>query len=70
VPYQAILLYFSLKSQYNLNMEKIKDFFREKGRETILFTLVMLISSLSFALGYLYFQEFKNIPIVIEKCSE
>ena len=51
-------------------MNKIKYFFREKGREVALFALVLLISSLSFALGYLYSHEFENIPIIIEKCSE
>jgi len=42
-------------------------FFRKK--EFIIALVAFIISSLSFALGYLANREFNHAPIVIEKCS-
>jgi len=46
------------------------NFIRQNRKEAVIFIIVFLISSLSFALGYLYSSEIEPVPIVIEKCSE
>ncbi len=47
----------------------LKTWFSEHKKDVLLFLLIFLISSLSFALGYLVNREFNHAPIVIEKCN-
>lgn len=39
----------------------------ERRRDIIVFTLIFLLCSLSFGLGYLVNQEYTHAPIVIQK---
>ncbi|PIR88651.1 MAG: hypothetical protein COU09_00990 [Candidatus Harrisonbacteria bacterium CG10_big_fil_rev_8_21_14_0_10_44_23] len=50
-------------------LEKVKDWISEHRREVLIFVLFFLISSLSFALGYLSAKEFTHSQIIIEKNS-
>lgn len=50
-------------------MDRLLDWAREHKREIILFALLFLISTTSFALGYLFGRETSQTPIVIEKYS-
>ncbi len=47
----------------------LKDWIKNHHKDILLFLLLFLISSLSFALGYLVNREFNHAPIVIEKCN-
>lgn len=38
-------------------------------RELVIAAMVLLVSSLSFSLGYLANREMSHAPIIIEKCS-
>lgn len=46
------------------------DWIKNHRKDILLFLLLLLISSLSFALGYLVNREFSHAPIVIEKCAD
>jgi hypothetical protein len=41
----------------------------KRKKEAIFAAIIFLVSSLSFALGYLANREFDHAPIVIEACS-
>ncbi len=50
-----------------MSLRKLKEWLGRHQREIILFTLFFLISTISFALGYLAAREFNTPPIVIEQ---
>ncbi len=43
---------------------------RKLKKEVVWFTIIFLVSTISFALGYLVAGEFNNPPIIIEKATE
>ncbi|MEK7162856.1 MAG: hypothetical protein AAB696_01040 [Patescibacteria group bacterium] len=47
-----------------------KEWIAEHRKDIIIFSLIFLISSLSFGLGYLVNRESNHAPIIIEKCSD
>jgi hypothetical protein len=48
-------------------LAKIKKFVKENHREIVLFLAIFLISTLSFAIGYLYAKDQIKNPIIIEQ---
>jgi len=51
-------------------MIQLQTFIINNKRDITLFVLLFLVSSISFALGYLYAKESIITPIIIEKNSE
>jgi len=49
--------------------EKISNWYRFYKKQILFILIIFLVSSTSFALGYLANREFNHAPIVIEKCS-
>jgi len=50
---------------------QIKDIFEKNKKEIIIAIFIFLIVTTSFALGYLTATQFtRQVPIIIEKCSE
>ena len=53
-----------------LKFNEIKEKYQQHKREVFLIFLLILFSSLSFGLGFLYYEQFySKAPIIIEKCS-
>jgi hypothetical protein len=50
-------------------MSRFTDWLREHKKDVALAALMFLISTASFALGYLFAGETNRAPIVIERCS-
>lgn len=50
-------------------MENAKNWVNAHKREFLFALIIFLVSSLSFALGYLANREYSRAPIIIEKCS-
>jgi hypothetical protein len=51
-------------------MEFIKNWVVFYKKEILFVTIVFLVASTSFALGYLANREFNHTPIMIEKCTQ
>jgi hypothetical protein len=49
--------------------EKIKDFYLNHKKEIIFILIIFLVSTISFALGYLTAQELNRAPIIIQKIN-
>jgi hypothetical protein len=47
--------------------EKIKTFYENYKKEIIFILIIFLVSTISFALGYLSARELNRAPIIIEK---
>jgi len=47
--------------------EKIKEFIEIHKKEIIFIIIIFLVSTISFAIGYLYAYEIRNTPIIIQK---
>ena len=50
-------------------MEFLKNWIVFYKKEILFVAMIFLVSSTSFALGYLANREFNHAPIIIEKCS-
>lgn len=48
---------------------KIKEFWENHQKEIIFVLILFLVSTISFALGYLSAKEFNKAPIIIQKIN-
>ena len=53
-----------------MSIPEISEWLKTHKREVVLFILFFLVSSISFALGYLAASDLKRVPIIIEKASD
>jgi hypothetical protein len=54
---------------FSQKIQRLKDWYFFHRKEVFFGAIIFLVSSLSFAAGYIANREFNHAPIIIEKCS-